>query len=211
MEVWFMGPANGLNRQLVATAVLAAMTISMAAHAQTNSTFLLTSTNTVSPSSPTTMVSIWATWVDPGNRFYFRGGNYDLTAGDGQFSNPANVLQGPGSSTGAISGSGVFGGANGQLNFGPLMASRDNPILLATYDWTAGNFTPRTVSLETSGTTDFVVAWLEAGPGGVPPINTSVQMLGGAFTPGSGVITVVPAPAGWLVVALPLVGMRPRR
>ena len=178
--------------------------------AQTDGTYLLTSSNQVSPSSPSTTISIWAIWVDPRALFYFAGGNYDLTAAEGQFSNPMNVLNGPGSSTGVIAGNVISGGANGQLFiFVPLL--RDNPILLARYDWTTSNFTSRSVSLDTSNTAVFGVAWFNAGPGGMPPAGTFVSLFPGEFTPGSGVINVVPAPAAWLVLALPVVAATRRR
>ncbi len=170
--------------------------------AQTDGTYLLLSSNTVSPSSPTTTIEIWAAWDDPVALFYFSGGNYDLTAGDGEFSNPVNMLQGPGSTAGVATGNVISGGINGQLFFfTPLFL--DNPILLASYEWTTTNFSPRSVSLDTSNTTDFIVALISTG---VP-----TRLFPQEFTPGSGVINVVPAPAAWLAIALPLVAGRRRR
>ncbi len=169
---------------------------SVPALAQTDGTYLLTSSNEVSPSFPTTTISIWATWVDPGTLFVFIGGDYDLTAGDGQFSNPVNVLHGPGSSTGVIAGSVISGAANGQIHIIPSFpGSMDNPILLATYDWTTTDFTPRSVSLDTSNTTTFLVAWFTTGPGGGPPGGTIISLFPQNFTAGTGVIRVVPSPA----------------
>ena len=170
-------------------------------------TYLLVSSNSVSPMTPITTIEIWATWTDPRVEWIFGIGDYDLAAGEGVFSNPVNVLNGPGSSTGAITGNVIAGAVNGQLHIPPLfVGSRDNPILLATYEWTTTNFAPRAVSLETSNTTSFMLAvWSTLNPG-------TTQLFPRRFSPGSGVINVVPAPAAWFVLALPLVvGTRRRR
>ncbi|MCH7791846.1 MAG: hypothetical protein IID31_06165 [Planctomycetes bacterium] len=173
--------------------------------AQTNGTFLLTSSNTVSPTTPTTTVGIWATWFDPGAEVLFRGADYDLTAGDGVFSNPVNRLFGP-FSTGVIAGNVISGAFSGQIHLPPFgSASRDNPILLATYDWTTTDFTPRTVSLDTSNSSYFYIIELAI------PDPGRLNMFPGAFTPGSGVINVIPAPTAWVVLALPLAAATRRR
>ena len=172
--------------------------------AQTNGTFLLTSSNTVSPTTPTTTVGIWATWFDPGAEVLFRGADYDLTAGDGVLSNPVNRLFGP-FSTGVIAGNVISGAFSGQIHLPPFgSASRDNPILLATYDWTTRDFTPRTVSLHTSNTANFFVALYSTGK--VLP-----NLFPQEFSPGSGVINVIPTPAVWVVLALPLAAATRRR
>ena len=176
--------------------------------AQTDGTYLLVSSNTVSPTTPITTIEIWATWADPRTEWVFGSSNYDLTAGDGVFSNPVNVLNGPGSSTGVIAGSVISGAVNGQLHIPSLfIGSRDNPILLATYDWTTTDFTVRTVTLTSSNTSQFLVAlW------GPPPLGgRTFQMFPQLFTPGLGVINVVPAPAAWIVLALPIVAASRRR
>ncbi len=168
--------------------------------------YLLISSNTVSPTTPMTTIGVWATWTDPRVEWFFGTGDYDLAAGEGVFSNPVNVLNGVGSSTGVIAGNVISGAVNSQLHIPQigLFASPDNPILLATYDWTTTNFTPRSVSLDTSNTTLFIVYSF--------PNANSIQMFPGNFTPGSGVINVIPAPAAWLVLALPLaVATRRRR
>ena len=184
--------------------------VAVPALAQSDGTYLLVSTNAVTPTTPTTTIEVWATWTDPPRfEYIFGAGNYDLTASEGVFSNPVNVLNGPGSSTGVIAGSVISGAANGQLHIPPLgfIGSRDNPILLATYDWTTSNFTPRTVSLHTSNTHMFdIVEW-----DGPILHRTYLNLFPGAFTPGSGVINVVPAPAAWVVLALPLVAATRRR
>jgi hypothetical protein len=179
------------------------LTAAATSHAQTNGTYLLTSTNVVSPSSPSTTIEVWGTWADPGGELRFVSGSYDLAANEGLFSSPTNVLLGPGSSTGIIAGNTVTGATNGQILIsipGPVI---DNPILLATYDWTTTNFTPRTVDLQTSNTTTFLLGdWRTGG---------FIELVPNNFTPGTAVITVVPAPAAWLVLALPLVASRSRR
>ncbi len=177
--------------------------LTVPAHAQTNGTYLLTSSNTVSPSSPTTTIEIWAAWNDPTREYGFGGGNYDLTAGDGVFSNAANILNGPGSSAGIISGNVISSAGNGQVYIPTHPVRTDNPILLATYDWTATDFTPRFVPLDTSNTTNFILVWNTTG--GV------FELYPNEFTPGSGVITVVPAPVAWFALALPLAACRKRR
>ena len=185
---------------------LLAVLFSVPALGQFSGTYLLLSSNTVSPSSPTTTIGIWATWTYPNAEWIFAVGDYDLTAGGGVFSNPVNVLNGIGSTTGVIAGHVISGAVNGQFHFfPPLIGSRDNPILLATYDWTTSNFTPRTVSLHTSNTTRFmIIPW-------VIPNSGPLNLFPWGFTPGSGVINVVPAPAAWVVLALPLVTATRRR
>ncbi|MCH7792085.1 MAG: hypothetical protein IID31_07390, partial [Planctomycetes bacterium] len=59
---------------------LLAVIFSVPALAQTGGTYLLTSTNTVSPGSSTTTIGIWATWTDPRVEWVFGAGDYDLTA-----------------------------------------------------------------------------------------------------------------------------------
>ena len=173
--------------------------------AQSDATYLLVSSNTVSPTTPTTTIEIWATWVDPGAQFVFGAADYDLTAGDGDFSNPALVLWSPFSSTGVIAGNVISGGIIGQILSWPpvLHMIRDNPILLATYDWTTSDFAPRAVDLHTRNTSLFRVFSLFTGE--------LVELYPNEFTAGSGVINVVPAPAVWVVLALPLVAATRRR
>jgi hypothetical protein len=200
-----MGSMNGRNRRFVAAAVIATLASHLSpAHAQANGTFLLTSSNTVSSTMPTTTVEIWAAWNDPLAEFMFGAGDYGLVAGEGQFSNPVNVLNGPSSSAGVITGGVIAGALNQQIHLPPFYpGSRENPILLATYTWTTTDFTPRTVDLHTNNTSIFIVFSFVTG--------RIVDLYPNDFAPGSGVITVVPAPAAWLAMVLPLVGMRRRR
>ena len=178
--------------------------LSVPALAQTNGTYLLRSSNPVSPSSPTTRIEFWATWTDPGGELQFALGNYDLTASEGVFSNPVNVALGPGSSTGVIAGNTISGATNGQIipPFPPKFGIV-NPVLLATYDWTTSDFTARTVDFHTSNTSTFMLGdWRTGG---------FTELYPHEFTPGSGVINVVPAPTAWVVLALPLVAAARRR
>ena len=172
---------------------------------QTDGTYLLVSSNTVTPVTPLTTIEFWAAWVDPGALFAFWGGNNDLTAGDGVFSNPVNMFPGFGTTTGVIAGNVISGAALGQANRCTSSGCpvSDNPILLATYDWTATDFTPRAVGLFTSNTSHFVVAHQSFG--------NLIQLYPQEFTPGSGVINVVPAPAAWPLAVLLLVSPGRRR
>ena len=173
--------------------------------AQTDATYLLVSSNTVSPTTPTTTVEVWATWADPGAEWVFSRGNYDLSAGDGVFSNPVNVLNARGSTTGVITGNMISGAFLGQFHIPSigLIGLRDNPILLATYDWTTTNFTARRVSLDTSNTGSFLIVTWDG--------TNTIQLFPNSFTAGSGVINVVPGPAAWFVVAVPLAACTRRR
>ena len=181
--------------------------LSAPAFAQFDATYLLVSSNTVSPSSPTTTIEVWATWTDPGLQFpyLFLRSDYDLTAGDGEFANPAVILRG---TAGVIAGNVVSGANIYQIHFPAIgfFGSEDNPILLATYEWSTADFSPRIVSLDTSNTTSFLLdeATLRSTSG-------PIQMYPYEFTPGTGVIHVVPAPAAWFVLALPLATARRRR
>jgi hypothetical protein len=185
--------------------LLLSATLAMPSLAQTNGTFLFTSSNNVSLGAPFTTIGVWAAWDDPENQLQFSGGDYDLTANEGEFFNAVNVRLGPGSSTGVIVGNMVFGAVNGGtlLPNMPPPPGVQSPTLLATYDWTTTDFTPRTVDLWTSNTTAFILGdWRTGG---------FIELFPNNFTPGSGIITVVPAPAAWVAIALPLVARRRRR
>ena len=180
----------------------ATVLFSVPTFAQMNGTFLITSTNTVSPSSPTTTIEMWANWSRPG--FFFGAGDYDLTANEGLFSDPKAVLPHFLNTPGIIGpGNVVTGAALGQAVLPGFLGILDNPILIATYTWSTTDFSPRQVNLRTSETSLFVV------------VDTAtlalVDLFPSEFTPGSGLITVVPAPAAWLALAIPLVATRRRR
>ena len=180
------------------------------AFAQTDGAIVLISSNTVSPSSPTTTVEVWATWNDPSKLFFFGITNYDLVAGEGEFvSGTLKLGFSPPNSIGVLTGRTVIGAHIGQLvlTCDPVFCPQDNPILLATYDWTTTDFTPRSVDLNTTKTTVFNVVT----PGGIPGSGIVVELYPDDFTPGSGVINVVPAPATLLTLALPLVAACRRR
>ena len=190
-----------------------AVFLAVPAFAQSDATYLLLSSNTVSPSSPTTTIGVWATWGDPRAEWIFGAGDYDLTAGDGVFSNPVNVLNAPGSSTGVIAGNVISGAVNGQVHIPQvgIIGSRDNPILVVTDASTTAIYTPRTVSLHTSNTANYWVLWWDPQAYFTPHPPPPHNMFPWSFTPGSGVINVVPAPAVWFVLALPLVAATRRR
>jgi hypothetical protein len=189
---------------LILPIALTTASLAGAAFAQTNGTFLLTTTSVVSPSAPSTTVEIWATWDDPANLYQFGGADYDITAGDGLFSGATNVMNGPGSTPGIANGNTITGGLNGTLHIPGLGWPRSNPDLMASYTWTATDFTPRTVDLRTSNTSIFIVALITTGQ--------ITHLFPGQFTPGIGGITVVPTPGAWLVLCLPFaVATRRRR
>ena len=181
---------------------LATVFVSMPVLAQTNATFLLTSSNAVSPSSPVTTIEIWAMWDDPRPFIAFGSTGWDLTASDGEFFNPVNVLNGVVAWTGVITGNVISGATSFQLPGSFIPPSLDNPILMVTYDWTTLDFSQRAVSLDTSNTTFFNVFHISTGV---------ITRIFPDFTPGSGVINVVPAPGVWIALALPLVAGRRRR
>jgi hypothetical protein len=200
------GRLDGMKTQQfhVLAATLAVVALAGGTSAQSNATFLLRAWNTVSPSSPSTTIEVWAAWDDPLNQYMFGGADYDLTAGDGLFSDPINIQQGPGSSPGIANANVVTGGTNGALWYpNPIHPFQGGPNLLASYTWTATDFTPRTVDLFTSNTTNFIVVLKSTGQ--------ATQLFPALFTPGSGGITVVPAPAVWWLLALPLAAISRRR
>ena len=139
----------------------------------------------------------------------FGATDYDLIAGAGEFvSGTLKLGVSPPNSLGVLSGRTVTGAQIGRIIFpcDPFACPLVNPILLATYDWTTTDFTPRSVDLETTNTSKFLVV-NQLNPGS--PI--IVELFPNEFTPGSGVINVVPAPAALLTLALPLVAARRRR
>lgn len=187
---------NRLRAKLIG--VVGAAGIATTASAQTFATYILTSSNSVIPSHPTTTISVWAMWTDPNAVFFFLGGNYDLTASDSTFLSGTNVLNGPGSSVGVISGNTITGASNGQLNI-PRLAIPNNPILLAMYEWTTTDFSWRTVIFETSNTDNFIVADRITG--------ATTQLYPNSFFPGIGQLSIGIPPSPSTVSALALGGL----
>jgi MYXO-CTERM domain-containing protein len=179
-----------------------------AAFAQSNPTFLLVTTGEVSPSSPQTTVEVWATWEEPAPMdFMFAGANYDLRAGDGEFTSAHVDLMATGNSAGMLAGSRVVGAALGQILLDPTICypcNRNNPLKLAHYSWETTDFTPRTVEMVTENTQNFRVY-------DYPFPNGTINLMS-TFTPGSGSIRVVPGPGVVGVLGVGgLVAVRRRR
>jgi len=169
-----------------------------AANAQTNARFLIVVSGEVTPATPEVTVEVWAAWdvTNPGE-FYFAQADYDLVAGDGEFTS-AQLLTGilAASTPGTLAGSRVHGALIGNaicIPSLPLPGIEDNPIALASYTWTTTDFTARDVDLMTEATTRFN---LLPGPGGL-----CVSMVPG-LEPGSGSIRVVPAPGAALIIGM---------
>ncbi|MCH9057982.1 MAG: hypothetical protein IIB55_05055 [Planctomycetes bacterium] len=193
----------------VVTSTIAALALTAAAAAQQGG-WLIESSNVVSPSKPTTTVEVWAWFDDPtGERNAFGRGDFDFIAADGEFSNPQMYLwTSPGFSAGTPMGNSVRGVFVGQLwGFVGLSANMQNPILVWSVDWTTTDFTPRTVSLDTRNTTTF-----EIGTNGGHALTMNLlELYPQGFTPGTGVIRVVPSPASATLLVLGAVMLRRRR
>ena len=158
--------------------------------------WLIKSSNIVSPAQPTTTVEVWAWFDDPtGERDAFASGDFDLIAADGEFSNIKLIK---GSLPGSVSGNRVNGVFVGQIwGVAGIIANPQNPILFWTVDWMATDFTPRIVSLDTLNTTTFNIGT----NGGHSSMNI-LDLFPQGFTPGTGVIEVVPSPASAVPVVL---------
>ena len=177
--------------------------------AQTNGTYLIQVSGTVSPASPTVSVEIWSAWDQPAPGDYsLYGGDLDLVASEGAWSNPSFLItpNSGGWSAGVASGSVISGVLVGQMVCGPIgcvTPNTSNPYPFISAEWTTTDFTPRSVQLFSEGTMNFVL--------GHSTLHALFHLYPGNFTPGSGVINVVPAPAAWLVLALPLAAAPRRR
>ena len=175
--------------------IVAAAGVATPASAQTLGTYLLTVSHLPIPSNPIVTIEIWASWNDPGGAFVFGGGNYNLTASDGTFISGTNILNGPGTSVGNITGNTITGAVNGQIHLPQLgiHGSPDNPILLASYEWVTTNFTARIITFITSNTSNFIVSDIATG--------ATTQMFPHSFTPGLAMI-IPPSPATLSMLAL---------
>ena len=148
--------------------------------------------NAVSPSQPTATVEVWA-WFDfvPGVSELFVSGYFDIVASEGEWSHFVFPLTSPGPGGPTINGSSLIGVNTGQfhLPFLGLYGDPSNPIHVFSADWTTSNLhTPRMVDLRTENTLNFVVADYLTG--------ATTQLWPGGVVAGSGMITVVPSPAG---------------
>lgn len=153
-----------------------------------NGGFLLTSSNTVSPSNPSTTVELWA-WFDyiPGRAEMFAGTETNIRADEGMWSNVTYqfpIIPPPG----VIVGTQVINLVASQLHAPPLgiYANPANPILLFTMDWSTTTFDTRTVPIETFDTQVFAVYINQQGAWALLPQSSIFE--------GSAVIKVVPAP-----------------
>ena len=195
---------------LIAVAGLATAVAAQPAN-PTGATYEFTVSNVVSPGNPMATVSLWAVWTDPARDWVFSAMSGGITAGDGVFSNAVNAHpSAPGSFPGTPAGNVVTGATLGQFHLPPIgfIGERDNPFLLATYDWTTTDFTIRTVSLDAANIANFIVA--EWGP---PPAGgRTYQMFPQAYSPTTGGIQVIPAPSALALLGLGgLVALRRRR
>ncbi|MCH8271063.1 MAG: hypothetical protein IH985_07625, partial [Planctomycetes bacterium] len=186
-----------MKRSTIALIAVAGLATAVSAQPAASVSYQLTSSNDVDPLNPTTTISISAIWVEPTGWYVFGAANYDLNASSPGFTSggAVDILLGPGATVGTWAASGLAwtGGANGQLHIPPLnfIGSQDNPILMATYEWTTTDFTIRTVDLTTSNTTNYLLA--EWGP---PPLGgRTFQQFPDNFTPGAGSFEVTPAPS----------------
>ena len=178
-----------------------------------SATYMITSSNDVIRGvSETTTISVWAMWDDPAMDWVIGAGDYDLNASETGWVADAevNVLMGPASSFGVLAGASYTGAVNGQLHIPPIgiIGSQDNPILFATYEWTTTDFAIRTITLNTSNTTRYLVA--EWGP---PPLGgLTFGMFPELFSAGAGSFEVIPAPSALALLGLGgLVALRRRR
>lgn len=173
----------------------AVVAVAGGASGQSNATFRLKVSNVVTPSNPEATVSVFAAWEQgaPGE-FVFTGANLDLVAGDGEFSDVEIILQLTCMCGGTTLGNRVNGLSIGQIHLPPVLVGLpDNPIHLYDIKWTATDFTPRTVGLNTENTVQFRVA---PAPGGA-----TIDLMA-TFRPGSGSIRVVPGVGGVGLLAL---------
>ena len=186
--------------------ILLSFVFTVPALAQTNGTFQFRVSGVASPSSPSVTVEVWAAWdqTRPGE-WALKTANFDLVASDGLWSDPQLLFNGPASGPGTPNGSNLVGAFvnQGGIIHPPPNVNASNPFPLIRAVWTTSDFIPRNVQLRTDNTQYFLLA--------DPATWFQFNLVPDEFTPGSGVINVVPAPAAWLVLALPLLAATRRR
>ncbi len=155
----------------------------------------------VTPANPTVTIRLSAGF--PPQYLAFAAGRFDLHATEPGWSNGA-VLLAPPSNPGVISGPSITGITGGQVHFPPIViADPTNPLPLYELQWTATEFSRRTIEFDTL-TSQYVVYTINQFP-------TSKDLVR-ELTEGHGQVRVVPAPAGAAILGLAaIVGMRRRR
>jgi hypothetical protein len=108
--------------------------------------------NVVSPNRPSAVIEVWA-WMDDlgGSNMAFGAGIFDLVAADGRFSDPAWLRTHFLGRLGTVTGNRVLGVYAHNLPF-PFIPDPTNPYSLWKVTWTAKDFTPRRVTLDTANT-----------------------------------------------------------
>jgi hypothetical protein len=127
--------------------------------------------NAVSLAQPSTTVSVYAHFHPIfGLADLFAGGDFSVTAEDGQWSDPVAVLQQiPPATGGMVSGSSVLGALVGQVHFPTsIPGSYANPMLAWQGTWSTSAFKPRTIALRTHDSTAFYVNDFQGSPTKVP-------------------------------------------
>ena len=195
------------NTAMLVAAGAAAIGLGSPAAAQTiQGGWELRVSNVVSPSQPTTTVEVWA-WFDfvPGVSELFATGNFDLVASEPLFVALRCLLPVNCGITSPIINGGMISDINvSQFHLPALGYFGDpaNPLLVFEADWTTSDFTMRDVSVSTDNTARFRV---------YDAAGHVTELFPAGFSPGQGVIAVVPAPGSLLVLTGAFVIARRRR
>ena len=152
--------------------------------------------NVVSPSQPTATVEVWA-WFDfvPGVSELFAAGNFDLVASEPLFAALRCLLPVNCGITSPIINGGMISDINvSQFHLPALgfFGDPSNPLLVFEADWTTSDFTMRDVRVSTVNTARFLV---------YDAAGRVTDLFPAGFSPGRGVIAVVPAPGSLLVLS----------
>ena len=144
--------------------------------------------NVVSPSQPTATVEVWA-WFDnvPGVSELFAAGDFDLIANEPLFVTMRCLLPINCGITSPIINGGMISDINvSQLHLPALgfFGDPSNPLLVFEADWTTSDFTLRGVPVSTENTTRFLV---------YDAAGHVTELFPAGFSPGRGMISVVPA------------------